>query len=315
MSDQPTSLTRYAWLSIFAAIATIGLKSGAWAITGSVGLLSDAAESVVNLVAAVVALIALRVAASPASERFPYGRTKAEYFSAAIEGVMIMVAAGVILVTAVERFFRPRELENVGIGLLISIIASAINGAVAVVLIRVGRRRRSLALTADGKHLFTDVITSAGVVIGVALVWLTGWTRLDALVAFAVGVNIVITGIKLLSESAAGLLDVTLPEDENQKITSILNRRTSSTVAFHGLKTRVAGQQRYATLHVLVPCEWTIKQGHDYVEGLESELRAAVPGLMVLTHLEPVEDDASFHDQPTGRVSFDAERREPRHQG
>ncbi|NCD18289.1 MAG: cation transporter, partial [Actinobacteria bacterium] len=188
------------------------MKTTAWMMTGSVGLLSDAAESVVNLVAGVVALIALKVAAAPASERYTYGRTKAEYFSAAIEGMMIFVAAAVILVSAVERFLNPRPLDNVGIGLVISIVASVVNGAVAIVLLRAGRRYRSLTLTADGHHLMTDVVTSVGVVVGVGLVWLTDWTRLDPIVAFAVGVNIIVTGIRLLLESMRGLLDVTLPE-------------------------------------------------------------------------------------------------------
>ncbi|MDO5498165.1 MAG: cation diffusion facilitator family transporter [Propionibacteriaceae bacterium] len=311
VSDRPVDLTRFAWLSIAAAITTIALKTAAWALTGSVGLLSDAAESVVNLVAAVVALVALRVAAAPASEKFPFGRTKAEYFSALIEGLMILVAAGVILVSAVVRFLNPQPLERVGIGLAISIVASVINGLVAWVLIRAGRRHRSLTLTADGKHLWTDVLTSVGVVTGVGLVWLTGWDRLDPIVAFAVGVNIVITGAKLLTESAAGLLDVTLPPEENEAITEILNRRTDGQVAFHGVLTRVAGQQRYATLHVLVPCDWTVKRGHDYVEDLEAELQAAVPGLRVLSHLEPDADPKSYADQPPGGLQFEAEQTEP----
>lgn len=305
-------LTRFAWLSIAAAIATITLKTAAWAMTGSVGLLSDAAESVVNLVAAVVALIALRVAAAPANEKFPYGRTKAEYLSAAIEGLMILVAAGVILVTSVERFLHPRPLEQLGIGLLISVVASVINGAVAIVLLRVGRRHRSLTLTADGKHLMTDLVTSAGVLVGVGLVWLTGWNRLDPIVAFLVGVNIVITGVKLLTEAFGGLLDRTLPPEENRAIIDILSRRTSNDVSFHSLLTRVAGQHRYATVHVLVPCEWTVQRGHDYVEDLETELTTAVPGLHVLSHLEPDGDPASYDDQPTGGLSFEGQRIEPR---
>lgn len=311
VSERAVDLTRFAWLSIAAAITTIALKTAAWALTGSVGLLSDAAESVVNLVAAVVALVALKVAASPASEKFPYGRTKAEYFSAAIEGLMILVAAVVILITSVERFLNPKPLEQLGIGLAISVVASIVNGLVALVLIRAGRRYRSLTLTADGKHLMTDLVTSVGVVIGVGLVWLTGWNRLDSIVAFAVGINIIVTGIKLLTESAAGLLDVTLPAEENKAIIDILDHRTDGEVAFHGLQTRVAGQNRFATLHVLVPCEWTVKQGHDYVEDLEAELRAAVPGLRILSHLEPGEDPASYDDNPTGRLVFDAEKTQP----
>ena len=295
-------LNRYAWLSIFAAIVTITLKTSAWALTGSVGLLSDAAESTVNLVAAVVALIALKVAARPASERFLYGRAKAEYFSAAVEGAMIFVAAAVILVTAVERFINPRPLENIGWGLAIIVVASVLNGLVALVLIRVGRRHRSITLRADGKHLMTDVVTSAGVLLGVGLVVVTGWERLDALVAFAVGVNIIVTGIGLITESVSGLLDKALPEDDHEVITEILRRRTDGTITFHGLQTREAGQQKYMNVHVLVPDEWTVKIGHDYIEDLEQELCAALPDLTVLTHLEPISDPASYEDIPEAHV-------------
>lgn len=297
-------LTRFAWLSIAAAVVTIGMKTTAWMMTGSVGLLSDAAESVVNLVAGVVALIALKVAAAPASERYTYGRTKAEYFSAAIEGMMIFVAAAVIIVSAVERFLNPRPLDNVGIGLVISIVASVVNGAVAIVLLRAGRRYRSLTLTADGHHLMTDVVTSVGVVVGVGLVWLTDWTRLDPIVAFAVGVNIIVTGIRLLLESMRGLLDVTLPEEENARLTEILRSHTTEETRFHGLQTRVSGRERYATVHVLVPDDWTVLAGHDFIEGIEREMREAVPGLVVLSHLEPISDPASYEDIPDGHVEI-----------
>lgn len=295
-------LTRFAWLSIAAAILTISLKAGAWVMTGSVGLLSDAAESVVNLVAAVVALIALRVAIRPATERFLYGRAKAEYFSAAVEGVMIFVAAAVILVSSVERFIHPRPIENVGWGLAISVVASLVNGGVALVLLRAGRTHRSITLRADGKHLMTDVVTSAGVLVGVALVVVTGWDRLDPVVAFLVGVNIIVTGVGLISESVSGLLDKALPEEENEVITEILRRRTDGTVTFHGLQTREAGQERYMNVHVLVPDEWTVKQGHDYIEELETELMTALPSLRVLTHLEPISDPASYEDIPEAHV-------------
>ena len=302
-------LTRFAWLSIAAAITTITLKAGAWALTGSVGLLSDAAESVVNLVAAVVALIALRVAIRPATERFLYGRAKAEYFSAAVEGVMIFAAAGVILVTAVERFLNPRPLENLGWGLAISVVASLINGAVALVLLRAGRTHGSITLRADGKHLMTDVITSAGVLIGVGLVALTGWERLDALVAFAVGVNIIVTGIGLITESVSGLLDKALPAEEHEVITEILRRRMDGTVTFHGLQTREAGQEKYMNVHVLVPDDWTVKRGHDYIDGREHELMEAMPTLHVLTHLEPISDPASYEDIPEAHVPIHGEEK------
>lgn len=297
-------LTKYAWLSIAAAIVTIALKTGAWAVTGSVGLLSDAAESIVNLVAAVVALVALRVAGRPADAKFTYGRAKAEYFSAAIEGMMIFLAAAVILVTSVQRFVHPQPLEDVGIGLAISLVASLVNGAVALVLIRAGERHRSLTLTADGRHLMTDVVTSAGVVIGVVLVWLTGWDRLDAIVAFGVGINIIVTGSKLVAESAEGLLDVTLPEEENRRLVAVLRRRSTREITFHGLQTRVAGHQRFASVHVLVPGDWSVQRGHAYAEEVEAELCAAVPGLEVITHLEPLEDPSSYRDRPAGEVSI-----------
>lgn len=295
-------LRKFAWLSIVTAILTIVLKTGAWALTDSVGLLSDAAESTVNLVAAVVALIALTVAARPATERFLYGRAKAEYFSAAVEGLMIFVAAAVIMVTAVERFVNPRPLENLGIGLVIVVIASVLNGGVALVLLRAGKAHNSITLRADGKHLMTDVVTSAGVLVGVGLVALTGWERLDALVAFAVGINIIVTGISLLTESVSGLLDKALPDEDHEVITEILRRRTDQTVTFHGLQTREAGQERFMSVHVLVPDEWTVKQGHDYIEELEAELKGCLPGLTLLTHLEPISDPASYDDIPEAHV-------------
>lgn len=310
-ADPKVDLRKFAWLSIVAAIVTIALKTGAWALTDSVGLLSDAAESTVNLVAAVVALIALTVAARPATERFLYGRAKAEYFSAAVEGLMIFVAAAVIMVTAVERFINPRPLENLGIGLVIVVIASLVNGAVSVVLLRAGKAHNSITLRADGKHLMTDVVTSAGVLLGVALVALTGWERLDALVAFAVGVNIVITGIGLLNEAVSGLLDKALPEEDHDIITEVLRRRTDGTVTFHGLQTREAGQQKYMNVHVLVPDEWTVKQGHDYIEGLETELYGCLPDLTVLTHLEPISDPASYEDIPEQHVPIHGDDHDP----
>lgn len=295
-------LTRYAWLSIVVAIATIVLKGAAWAMTGSVGLLSDAAESTVNLVAAIVALIALRVAAQPATERFLYGRAKAEYFSAAVEGAMIFVAAAFILVTSVERFLHPQPLESVGIGLLVSTVASVLNLGTAILLMRAGRRHRSITLTADGKHLMTDVWTSVGVLLGVGLVALTGWIRFDAIIAFAVGINIIVTGVKLIHESVSGLLDHVLPDEDNQVITEILRRRTDGRVTFHGLQTREAGQQKFMNVHVLVPDEWTVKAGHDYIEELEEELIGALPGLTVITHLEPIGDPASYEDIPPAHI-------------
>lgn len=288
------NLTRFAWLSIGAALATLALKFGAYAVTGSVGLLSDAAESIVNLVAAFVALLALHVAARPADEDHHFGHAKAEYFSAVIEGLMIFVAAVFIIVTSVQRFLDPQPLENIGVGLGISVVASMINGIVGVFLLRSGRRHRSATLIADGQHLLTDVWTSAGVVLGVVLVAATGWQRLDALIAFAVGINIVRTGWHLIRDSVDGLMDKTIDDERRAQITQVLDRHTSSEVSYHGLRTREAGHQIFGSLHVLVPGTWSVQAGHDLVEDIEGDLRATLPDLDLSVHLEPREDPRAY---------------------
>jgi cation diffusion facilitator family transporter len=296
---QRRDLTRYAWLSIAAAIATIVLKTGAWWLTGSVGLLSDAAESSVNLVAAIVALFALRLAARPADDTHHYGHTKAEFFSAAAEGTMIFVAALFIIVSAVNRFLHPQPLENVGIGLAISVGASVINGLVALVLLRAGRAHRSLTLVADGKHLMTDVWTSVGVVVGVVVVALTGIVRLDPVIALLVGLNIIWTGWKLLQESANGLMDAALRAEENESIVRVLHDFTTEDVTFHGLRTRASGHRGFAELHVLVPGSWSVQRAHDVVERIEQRLAEEVPSVTLSTHIEPVEDPRSYDDYET----------------
>lgn len=297
MTKRP-DLTRFAWLSIAAAVFTISLKAGAWLLTGSVGLLSDAAESVVNLVAAIVALFMLRLAAKPADDEHHFGHTKAEFFSAFVEGGMIFVAALVIIVSSIDRFLHPQPLENVGVGLLISVVASAINGAVAFVLLRAGRQYKSVTLRADGKHLMTDVWTSAGVLVGVLLVKLTGWDRLDPIIAMLVGINIIFSGYKLISESTAGLLDSTLPEEENAEIVAVLLKHTNDDVLFHGLRTRSAGSHGFATFDVLVPGAWSVRKAHDLVEDIETELREVAPDLEVRSHIEPREDPRAYNDHP-----------------
>lgn len=304
-------LTRYAWLSIGAAIATIVLKSGAYLLTGSVGLLSDAAESIVNLVAAIVALVALRVAAQPFDEKHHFGHSKAEYFSAAIEGIMIFVAAAFILWTSVVRFLNPAPLENVGIGLGISVAASAINGVVAVVLMRAGRAHRSITLVADGKHLMTDVWTSAGVVVGVLLVALTGWLQLDPIIAFLVGCNIIWTGWHLIAQSVDGLMDRALSTDEHDRLLKILDEFDSEEVRFHSVQTRVAGHARFISMHVLLPGTWTIQQGHDLVEQLETRLVSEFDHAQVLTHMEPIDDPRSYEDVLPGLAPRNGADRRP----
>lgn len=296
MPQETRDLSRFAWLSIAAALVTITLKTIAWQLTGSVGLLSDAAESVVNLVAAVAVLIALRVAAMPADKNHHFGHAKAEYFSAALEGMMIFVAALVILYTSVDRFLNPRPIENVGIGLAVSVLASIVNGVVAFILLRAGRQYRSLTLTADGKHLLTDVWTSAGVIVGVLVVALTGIERLDPVIAFLVGLNIIWTGWKLIRESTEGLMDIALSKEENRGIAEILARFVSKDVHFHALRTRVSGHHRFAEVHVLVPGKWSVQRGHDLVEEVEAAIHEEFADLSITCHLEPAEDPRAYGD-------------------
>lgn len=294
---QQPSLQRYALISIFAALATIGLKGGAYVLTGSVGLLSDALESLVNLLAAIVALWALWVAARPADEEHAYGHTKAEYFSSGFEGALVVIAAVSILATAIPRLMDPRPVEDVGVGLAISALASVINLGVARVLFGAGRRYHSITLEADAHHLMTDVWTSVGVIVGVGAAAATGWYVLDPLIAVAVAVNVVWTGVGLLRRSMLGLLDTALPEPERRSIAAVLAAHTGDGVQFHALRTRQAGARRFVSLHVLVPGEWTVQRGHDYLERLEEELRGAVPNSTVFTHLEPIEDPVSWADE------------------
>ena len=292
-------LTRFAWLSIVAAVATIALKVWAWSITGSVGLLSDAAESVVNLAAAIVALWALTAASKPASGEYQFGRSKAEYFSAGVEGAMIFVAAAFIVVTAIPRLFAPQPLEAVGFGLAISMVASALNGVVGLVLVRAGQKYRSMALEADGKHLWTDVVTSLGVLVGIALVWLTGWLWLDALTALAVGINILFTGGKLVRESVSGLLDKSMEEEELADLRAILKRYRraySDEINFHELRTRESGRQLFVEFHYLVPGAWDVNRAHDLLEEVETDIRDRFPGVHISSHMEPIEDERAYGD-------------------
>ena len=305
----PRSLALWAWLSIAAALATIALKFWAYLLTGSVGLLSDALESVVNLVAAIVAVIALSIASRPADSNHHYGHGKVEYFSAGIEGLMIFVAAMVIMYSAVERLLHPQALDAVGVGLLITLIATSINAAVGWLILRAGRRHRSLTLVADGKHLLTDVWTSIGVVIGVGLVALTGWLPLDSIVAIAVGLNILWTGFTLVRNSVHGLMDRALNAADEARVIEVVNSFVAEyppgQLAFHALQTRESGQQRFVSLHVLVPGQWTVATGHDLVERVESAIALALPGAHIQTHLEPREDPRSYDDVGGGHSGLD----------
>jgi cation diffusion facilitator family transporter len=298
-------LRRYAVISIVAALATIGLKGWAWVITGSVGLLSDAFESLVNLAAAIVALIALAAAARPEDEEHRYGHSKAEYFSSGFEGALILLAAASILYAAVRRLIDPRAIEQLTLGVAITVGASVINLLVARVLFRAARRHHSITLEADAHHLMTDVWTSAGVIVGIWAASATGWQRLDPIVAIAVALNIVYTGIGILRRSLMGLLDTAIPEELQRRVTDILVRHTSGGVRFHALRTRQAGAWRFIDFHVLVPGNWSVKRGHDLLERLEEEVRAAVPNSTVFTHLEPVEDPVSWEDTRLERKPSD----------
>jgi cation diffusion facilitator family transporter len=296
------SLQRYAWLSIATALATIVLKGLAWWLTGSVGLLSDALESFVNLAGALMALAMLSLAATPADDDHAHGHGKAEYFSSAFEGFLILIAAVSIGYTAIGRLLHPQGLEDVGVGLAVSVVASVINLATARILLGVGRQHNSITLEADAHHLMTDVWTSVGVIIGVGLVWATGWLWLDPVIAILVAVNIVWTGWQLLRRSAAGLMDVSVPEETRLAIEAVLDRYRKEGLEFHALRTRQAGARAFATIHVLVPGDWTVQKGHDHSERIEADLRVAVPRVHVTTHLEPKEDPVSLADEGLDRT-------------
>lgn len=292
------SLRKYIYLSIIAAILTISLKLGSYLLTGSVGLLSDGLESCVNLVAAIVALVLLTLAEKPPDAKHEFGHTKAEYFSSAIEGGLIVLAAASIIWSAVPRIINPKPLENVGAGLLIAVGASLINLAVSIILVRNGRKHKSITLEADGKHLMTDVWTSAGVLAGLAVVKLTGWLVLDGVVAILVALNIILTGYKLMKRSAEGLLDSALPKEEEDLIIEALEKFKNRDIRFHSLMTRQAGRRKFISVQLLMPGKFSIRQGHNLSEQIENDLRLLFPGSQttVFTHLEPFEDPVSMKD-------------------
>jgi len=295
-------LERYAWLSVAAALATIVLKGFAWWLTGSVGLLSDALESLVNLAAALLALSMLRLAAAPPDADHPYGFSKAEYFSAGIEGALIVLAAAGIVWTAIPRLITPRGLDMALAGLTLTVVASAINFGVAMVLLRAGREHHSITLEADGRHLLTDVWTSAGVIAGVALVFVTGWLRLDPIVAIAVALHILWTGFGLVRRSVRGLMDPAIVAEDQREVDKLIaeySRRYG--VSFHAVRTRQAGARRFVSFHLLVPDAWTVARAHQLSEEIEARMRAVVPNAAIFTHIEPISDPASYEDQELDR--------------
>jgi cation diffusion facilitator family transporter len=311
MSTQQKSLTRYGWLSIIAALATIALKSYAYLLTDSVGLLSDALESLINLMAAVIMLIVLSISARPPDEGHAYGHEKIEYFSSGAEGVLILLAAVSIGITAWERLLTPQPLQQLDIGIAISIVASLINLIVAKILISVGKRHQSITLESDGKHLMTDVWTTVGILIGIAIIsaanyfepslavarklGMNGWEILDPIIAILVAVNIVWAGLQLIRRTVSGLMDAALAVEEQSAIIQILEKFSDSEdISYHALRTRYAGSRRFISVHILVPGKWSVQQGHDLVESIEQQIMTLFDNIDIDTHLEPIEDLVSW---------------------
>jgi cation diffusion facilitator family transporter len=295
------TLTRFAWLSIAIALVTIGLKLGAYLLTDSVGLLSDALESGVNLVAAIIVLVVLTISARPPDEEHAYGHSKAEFFSSGAEGGLILVAAASIIMAAIPRLIDPQPLEQVGLGLAVSVVASLINLGTAQILLQAGKRYRSITLEADAHHLMTDVWTSVGVLVSIGAVWLTGWQRLDPIIALLVAANIIWSGVSLVKRSMLGLMDTVLPTEEQATIQQILDQYRRQGIQFHALRTRSAAARRFISLHVLVPGAWTVQQGHNLLERIEADLRSRLEPVTVFTHLEPQEDTVSWQDTTLDR--------------
>ncbi len=273
--------------SVAVAILVLALKLGAWWVTGSVALLADALESVVNVAASAAALLAIRFSALPPDANHPYGHTKVEYFSAVLEGALIIVAAIVILHEAWGAFMRPRAPEAPALGLVVSSVATAVNAAWAAVLFRRGRAARSPALLADARHLLSDVVTSVGVLVGVALVVMTGILWLDALIAALTAVNILWSGSKLMRESVAGLMDEAVPPDLLARIRKVVSMHAEGAIEAHDLRSRHAGSVTFIEFHLVVPGEMRVVEAHDICDRIEAALKAEVAGAVITIHVEP----------------------------
>jgi cation diffusion facilitator family transporter len=291
-------VSSYLKLSIAVAVATIALKAGAWWLTGSVSLLSDALESLVNLAGAMFALAMVTLAAQPADPGHPYGHHKAEYFSSGFEGVLIFVAALAIIWAAVDRLLHPQPLQQLGVGLALSIISTVMNGALAWAMLRKSRQHRSVALEADARHLFTDVWTTVGVVAGLAAVSVTGWLWLDPIIAVAVALNILREGASLVARSAAGLMDQAVEPETQQAIDAVLaSFAHEKTLRFDHVTTRRAGQRRFVDLHMHMPPAWTLQRAAAVRASVEQALMSAVPGLRATIQLLPMGMEAHFGDE------------------
>ena len=294
--DKHKSLARFAWLSIAAALITISLKTTAYLLTNSVGLLSDAMESFINLAGALMALAMLTVAARPADEDHAFGHGKAEYFSSGVEGTLILIAAVSIGITSVQRLLNPRPLEQIGIGLGVSVLASLVNFFVSIVIARAGKKHNSITLEADAQHLMTDVWTSAGVIVGVGLVALSGWQQLDPVVALIVAGNIVWSGVRIIRKSVMGLMDIALPVEALNTIKEVLESHKKEGIQYHALRTRQSGSRQFVSFHVIVPGNWTVHTGHQLLERIEADLRGKLPKVTLFTHLESADDPSSWDD-------------------
>ena len=291
-----STLKRYAWLSIAAALVTMGLKAGAYLLTGSVGLLSDAVESVVNLAGGIMVLSMLSIAARPADDNHAYGHSKAEYFSSGFEGSLILIAAGSIIYAAVKRLIDPQPLEQLGIGLVVLFMASMVNLGVSMILKRAGKKHNAISLTANSHHLMTDVWTSGGVLLGVGLVALTNWQPLDSIVAILAALNILWSGYSIVRDSAYGLMDTALLPEDLDLIDEVLDQYKCQGVEFHAVRTRQSGSSKFINMHVLVPNEWTVEHGHALLNQIETELKDRLPNSNIFTHLEPLHDPSSYTD-------------------
>jgi cation diffusion facilitator family transporter len=289
-------VSAYLKLSVAVAVATIALKTGAWWVSGSVSLLSDALESLVNLAGAMFALLMVTVAARPPDEDHPYGHHKAEYFSSGFEGVLIFVAALAIVWAAVQRLIAPQPLQAVGLGLVLSVVSSVMNGALAWSMLRKAREARSMALEADARHLFTDVWTSGGVVVGLLAVMATGWVWLDPVIAIAVALNILREGGRLVWQSAGGLMDEALEPEVMTEIEKALDGFRGPTIRFDHVVTRRAGQRRFVDLHMHMPAGWTLGRAAAVRTSVEQALMSAVPGLRASIQLLPNDVEAHFAD-------------------
>ena len=299
--ENRSALLKFAWLSIGAAVLTIGLKTGAYWVTGSVGLLSDALESGANLATALLALLVLKIATRPPDQEHAHGHEKAEYFSSGVEGSVILVAAGVIGFVGIRRLFQPQPLAQLDVGILMSLLATLVNFGAARILFRVSQRTRSIVLEAQARHLMVDVWTSGGVIFGIGAVVITGWQFLDPVIAVGVGCHVTWLGLRLVQRSILGLMDTSLPESELEEIRAILGSHSDRGIRYHALRTRQSGTRAFVSVHIQVPGKWSVQKGHDLLEEMEGEIRSALPSVTLLTHLEPVEDPSSWDDQRLDR--------------